>query len=63
MTKLLRAFYLGTRDGIAQPHYLTSGMSWTDGKMNEVYDRGVNVGQALARFLPVLLTLGAREPE
>jgi hypothetical protein len=63
MTKLLRAFYLGTRDGIAQPHYLTSGMTWTDGKMNEVYDRGVNVGQALARFLPVLLTLGAREPE
>jgi len=63
MTKLLRAFYLGTRDGIAQPHYLTSGMTWTDGKMNEVYDRGVNVGQALARFLPVLLSLGAREPE
>ena len=63
MTKLLRAFYLGTRDGIAQPHYLTSGMTWTDGKMNEVYDRGVNVGQAFARFLPVLLTLGAREPE
>ena len=63
MTKLLRAFYLGTRDGIAQPHYLTSGVTWTDGKMNEVYDRGVNVGQALARFLPVLLSLGAREPE
>jgi len=63
MLSKLRAFYFGTRDGIAQPHYLTSGMSWTDGKMNEVYDRGVNVGQALARFLPVLLSLGAREPE
>ena len=63
MLSKLRAFYFGACDGIDQPRDLSSGMTWDDREMNEVYDRGVNVGQALARFLPVLLTLGAREPE
>jgi hypothetical protein len=44
------AYDLGFRDGLAQPHELSVGMTWSDDQeMNESYDRGVNAGQAEGR--------------
>jgi hypothetical protein len=45
---VLKAWCLGVRDGWAQPHELTMGMSWRHNQdMNEAYDRGVNFGQRI----------------
>lgn len=44
------AFERGLKDGAEQPHDLTSGMTYDDASLNEIYDEGVNIGQALARL-------------
>jgi len=42
----IKAITLGVADGWKQPYDLTSGMTWNDPDLNEIYDRSVNVGQA-----------------
>ena len=50
MLTRLQAKARGVLDGLQQPYDLTMGLTWPDdGDANEAYDRGVNVGQALAR--------------
>ena len=50
MLTILQAKARGVIDGLRQPYDLTTGLTWPDdGDANEAYDRGVNVGQALAR--------------
>ena len=47
---MLRAFWLGLRDGFHDGHRFSCGRSWDAADCNESYDHGVNVGQAV-RFL------------
>jgi hypothetical protein len=51
---LLFAFRTGFVDGLEQPYELTSGMTWHDPLMNEVYDHGVNCGQRVGAFVTAL---------
>ena len=44
-----KSFSLGMNDGLESDE-LTSGMTYQDQTLNEAYDHGVNVGQAL-RFM------------
>lgn len=44
----MRAFVLGVFDGLDRPYELISGITWNDQATNEEYDRGVNIGQAIA---------------
>lgn len=51
MRRIIRAFYLGLTDGWTDGQAFGSGYTWDDDqKLNETYDRGVNVGQFFARF-------------
>lgn len=50
----LRAYKQGLVDGLEQPCDLTSGMTYTDWRLSEIYDRGVNVGQRAGRVLIAL---------
>lgn len=48
-------WWLGFKDGIKQPFYLSSGITWEDEWKNLAYDFGVNWGQlvgGLIRFRP-----------
>ena len=49
---MLRAFWLGWKDGRESPHDLTSGLTWDSGVFhkakNHLYDMGVNAGQKYA---------------
>jgi hypothetical protein len=56
----LRPFLLGLREGREQPFDLITGVTYPDRNASESYDRGINVGQALACAVPVILSLGAR---
>jgi hypothetical protein len=48
----LKAFWLGVKDGWAQPHDLSMGLTWDDrDDLNLSYDRGANVGQFLGRVM------------
>jgi hypothetical protein len=48
---LLYAWYLGLKDGLANPFELTSGITWEDDQgKNEAYDYGVNAGQRIGRI-------------
>lgn len=49
--KTIKAFWLGVKDGWAQPEDLTSGLTWDNNDaLNEAYDRGANVGQFIGRL-------------
>ncbi len=52
----LRAFLNGIRDGWEQFPELSSGLSFEDRELSELYDRGVNCGEALR-----VLACGGRE--
>ena len=46
----LKAQARGVVDGLVEPYDLSSGLTWSYNQgTNEAYDRGVNIGQALAR--------------
>ena len=48
---LNKPWRLGVRDGLENPDDLGRGLTWEgNAEANEAYDRGVNVGQALARL-------------
>jgi hypothetical protein len=40
---------LGYADGLAEPDDLSMGMTYDDPDLSEIYDQGVNAGQAAAR--------------
>ena len=42
---LVKAYYMGVRDGWEQPYDLTMGWTFEDRLVCEAYDRGVNFGQ------------------
>jgi len=42
---ILKVFKQGVKDGFGSPRDLGSGMTYDNPKLNEMYDRGVNVGQ------------------
>jgi hypothetical protein len=45
----LKAQVRGVFDGLRQPHDLTMGLTWAvDIGQGQAYDRGVNIGQAIA---------------
>lgn len=50
-TPMWNAFWKGIADGFAQPFDLTTGMTYTSGRLNKVYDHGANIGQFLGRLL------------
>ena len=64
----LQAKTRGVLDGLWSPCDLTMGMSYDNADLNEMYDRGVNIGQALAlarlSFVDMLIVLrvGGRVP-
>lgn len=45
----LSAFEQGVRDGLDQGDEFTSGVTYQRASLNEAYDRGVNLGQELAK--------------
>jgi hypothetical protein len=45
----IRVFWAGVRDGFEQPIDFSIGMTYADDTLNELYDRGVNLGQAIGR--------------
>jgi hypothetical protein len=48
----IKAWWLGFRDGIAEPYDLGSGITWAhDDRLSEVYDRGANWGQRIGKIL------------
>lgn len=52
-TKII-AWWIGFKDGWCQPDDITSGMTWespADQHLNEIYDKGVNVGQLVGALL------------
>ncbi len=48
MAETVAAFELGVRDAIEQGGKLERGRTWRNRASNEAYDRGANVGEALA---------------
>lgn len=40
----IQVYWLGLKDGFAQPVQLSSGITWEDDR-DKVYDHGVNAGQ------------------
>lgn len=51
MLRKLKAFRAGVIDGWKQPHDLTSGLTYDLDSLNEIYDRGVNLGQWFGQLL------------
>lgn len=47
--KRLKVYLLGLKDGFDQYPNFGTGMTYPDLKLNEAYDRGVNMGELLAR--------------
>lgn len=54
MRRKIRAFVLGAQDGWESPMAFGMGRGWKDYNINEVYDRGVNVGQDVRMALHLL---------
>lgn len=53
--QLVKAFFQGVEDGIAEPEELSSGMTWGsevphNNILNEAYDAGVNIGQMIGKL-------------
>lgn len=47
---MIYAFWLGFKDGLENPYDLTSGITWDNSRwISEAYDRGVNLGQWVAK--------------
>ena len=61
MSTKLAALRLGVRDGLAAPYDLGMGVTYVDdAELSEVYDRGANIGQAVARVGLALAALSTR---
>lgn len=50
MTKI-KAYWQGFKDGFESPECLSSGMTYPDDNLNEMYDRGVNFGQVVGSWI------------
>ena len=47
----IKAYLQGVVDGFEQPYDLTMGMTWDDVALNETYDKGANMGQAIGQLV------------
>ena len=47
----MNPFIQGLIDGLKSPDSLESGMTYPNPKDNEEYDHGVNIGQAIGKYL------------
>lgn len=50
MCVMLKAYWLGLKDGFKDGQWFGMGKTWDDGNKNEAYDSGVNTGQRIARL-------------
>ena len=55
---MIRAVAAGLRDGwsLGNPHHdLSSGMTFRNDKLNELYDSAVNLGASIKQFIGAIL--------
>ncbi len=43
-------YFLGVNDGLESFEEFDSGVSWPENRKNEIYDLGVNIGQAIGQL-------------